>query len=501
MTTLLPASQLFGSQTPRLESWSPGVGSLGPNVVELAHKARLDLFPWQSYVTTNAMQVDDEGLWTSPDVCLICTRQNGKGSILAARELYGLFVLGENIFHSAHEFKTSAEAYKRLCSYIKSQPWLLKRVAKFNNSHGQEGIEMLPSKENDWHGNQLKFIARTAGSGRGFDKVDLIILDEAYNLQESAMSALIPTQMVSNNPQTWYTSSAVNQEQHQNGLILTALRNRGVAGEEGLAFFEWSAEEVDDFDAPETHAKANPSYGRLIFDRDIRKARRGLTRKSFGVETLGIGDWPEVNPDAEAYFDLEQWAAMEDLDPQLIGQVALGVAMSDDRKWVTIAAAQRTSNGCIHLEVGYHEAPSKSAVDRIMRLISAWNPCCLVLRGGSAPEMALATDLLAEKIEPEKATTVQFTQACGGFYDDATNGLLSQVNDPRLTAALSGAHSKENGGVPEALPGGVVSPLYAAVLARWGLLMFGTAVYVPPAPAGGDLDEDVNEELDVFAAF
>jgi hypothetical protein len=54
-----------------------------------------------------------DGKWAAFEVGLNVARQNGKGSILEARELAGLFLLGERlIIHSAHEFATSLEAFR-----------------------------------------------------------------------------------------------------------------------------------------------------------------------------------------------------------------------------------------------------------------------------------------------------------------------------------------------------------------------------------------------------
>jgi hypothetical protein len=41
----------------------------------------------------------------SSDVGLVVPRQNGKGTILEARELAGLFLFGESILHTSHEFR------------------------------------------------------------------------------------------------------------------------------------------------------------------------------------------------------------------------------------------------------------------------------------------------------------------------------------------------------------------------------------------------------------
>jgi hypothetical protein len=55
-------------------------------------------------------------------------RQNGKGEVLMARELFGMFELGEmSIVHSAHEFKTSERHFRGCEAVIKRCPELLAR--------------------------------------------------------------------------------------------------------------------------------------------------------------------------------------------------------------------------------------------------------------------------------------------------------------------------------------------------------------------------------------
>jgi hypothetical protein len=122
-------------------------------------------------------------------------------SVLEARELAGLYLFDEAlILHSAHEFKTAAEAFRRILSLIQNTPDLDRLVQRIRTSHGDEGIELRS-------GQRLRFVARSTGSGRGFSG-DCVILDEAYRLPNSAMAALLPTMAARPNPQLWYTSSA-----------------------------------------------------------------------------------------------------------------------------------------------------------------------------------------------------------------------------------------------------------------------------------------------------
>ena len=55
--------------------------------------------------------IREDGRWQTREVGVNVPRQNGKGEILIARELFGLFELGERlVIHTAHEFKTSARS-------------------------------------------------------------------------------------------------------------------------------------------------------------------------------------------------------------------------------------------------------------------------------------------------------------------------------------------------------------------------------------------------------
>ena len=79
-------------------------------------------------------------------------RQNGKGEILIARELFGLFELGERlVIHTAHEFKTSAEHFQRFEAVIRGVPGVAfagcigRRRAGWTGSghaHGDESITL-----------------------------------------------------------------------------------------------------------------------------------------------------------------------------------------------------------------------------------------------------------------------------------------------------------------------------------------------------------------------
>jgi hypothetical protein len=136
-----------------------------------------------------------DGKWAAFEVGVEVAAQNGKGAILEARELAGLFLLGERlIIHSAHQFDTSLEAFRRLLCLIEDTPDFDRRVQRVSRSHGEEGIELKNRQ-------RIRFRTRTKGGGRGFSG-DCLILDEAMILPESAHGALLPTLSARPNPRS-----------------------------------------------------------------------------------------------------------------------------------------------------------------------------------------------------------------------------------------------------------------------------------------------------------
>ncbi|MGI5222182.1 hypothetical protein [Nocardia sp. CA-290969] len=494
---------LTGRQEPEHLSEFEGDDKHGLDAVELGRRCRKPQMPWQVSALLAILRMT-AGAWTHPDVCLIVPRQNGKTLILVIRCLFGLFVLGERIIYSSQRWPTAEDAYKRLWAIIVARPSLRRRVVKNTCSQGMGYIELKS-------GAKIAFITRSNDAGRGLDEVDLVVYDEAYNLTGGQIDALSWTQMASRNPQTIYASSAVNADKHPNGLILAGVRRRGLAGDEGLYFAEFAAPEDMPRDSLETARMANPSYGVIQTDAKIRKALRGCTNEerwtSYGVEALGWGQWPAEEEDHEAVIDPEVWSDMTETAPSLRGQIALALDRTPDGRYWALAAAQATTDGRTHLEIGYFQsATHDEAIAYLLAVVEAWDPCVLVIDRKS-PAAALEAKLLAVGIEPEMTAAPQMAVACQGFYDDAVASLLSHTGQKILTDAVATAAKRIMPGGDWAwdrTAGGVIAPLVAATLARWGLLTFGLTVSPPASPSTGSTTTAdrprSSGELDVFAA-
>ncbi|MGP4048774.1 terminase [Streptomyces sp. 2A115] len=469
----------YGNQRPRIFT-VPGLAlsSAGQEAVDLAARAGLKLDPWQQHILDQGMGERADGNWASAEVCVNVPRQNGKGGVIEARELWGLFIGGERmILHSAHEFKTAKAAYKRIENLIRGCPDLHKRVKIYRKTVGDESIELHSGQE-------LRFIARSGGSGRGFT-ADCIILDEDMILGEDAMAALAPTLAAVANPQTWYLGSAGIGHQ---SVQLGRLRRRALAAQEtgipdpALAYFEWSINEHrdecttgctehDDLAAVGSILRANPAVGYRLTLEKCANERLMLGDALYAQERLGVGEYPADGTDTWQVIGEDAWRALAAAESKPDGQVVFAIDMTPERSHAAIAVAGRWRGGT-HVEVVEHRPGTGWILDRAEELHKKWKPRCWVVDAGG-PAGSLIEDLadrLGVEIVSPKAREV--AAACGQFYDAVTEQALSHLDQAPMATALAGAQKRPLGDAWAWARRGVnvdISPLVASTLAKWGL--------------------------------
>lgn len=464
-------SELQGAQRPRICSAPDFASTTGDEAIELAAMAGLHLDPWQQFVLATALGERPDGKWAAPQVGLVVPRQNGKGALLEARELAGLFLLKEPmIIHSAHQFDTSLEAFRRLRFLIENTPELSKKVKRIVQSHGEEGIELK-------HGSRIRFRTRTRGGGRGFS-AECVILDEAMFLPESVFAAIFPVVSAQPNPQLWFTGSAVDREVHEDGIVFARARERGIGGDGRLAFFEWSLDydRVDEVDEsvltdPEAWAEANPGLGIRISPEHVADEERAMDARTFAVERLGVGDWPDTEA-AQHVIDMQLWGGLEDADSQPVDPLIFVPDVAPDRSKASIDVAGRRADGLVHLEVADRGAGAGWVPDRLQALVEkhGGEVCC----DGIGPVAALIPELESRGLQVQKLTSQEMAQACGVFFDTVEAHNLRHLGQPELTAALKGAAkrplgdawawSRKNSGVD-------ITPLVAGTVAVWKIAM------------------------------
>jgi len=441
---------------PRVFTLPDSVSSSGREAVELAASVGLHLDPWQQLALEHGLGESAGGKWSAFEVALIVGRQNGKGSILEARELAGLFLFDEQlILHSAHQFKTAAEGFRRILTLVENTDWMRKRIKTVTRSHGDEGIELT-------NGQRLRFVARSRTSGRGFTG-DCLILDEAFNLDSDDMAALLPTLGARPNPQIWYASSAGMSTSSQ----LAAVRERGLAGGDGsLCYMEWSADPGASLDDPAAWAAANPALGIRISAEHVARERAALPDVEFARERLGI--WaPSGGNDV---INQASWLACSDPDSVPLDPVVFAVDVGPDAASAAISVAGMTAEGFTHVETVATGSGMGWVADKLTGLAEKWTPAGIVIDAKSAG--AALVDQLADAFTVIVTNADQLADACAMFQTAAHEGSLRHRGEPSLNLALANARRRplgERWAWSRKGSSHDITPLVAATLAAYGL--------------------------------
>jgi hypothetical protein len=446
----------LATRRPRIQTLpADAVSSDGEDACRLAESAGVILDDWQRLAIGTMLSRRADGLWAAFEHGTVVSRQQGKGEVILVRQLAGLFLLDEDlILSSAHEFRTANEAFLRIVGVVENTPHLKAEVRSIRYANGEQGIELRT-------GQRLKFVARTRGGGRGMS-ADCVILDEAYNLGDDQMAALLPTLSARPNPQIIYASSA--------GMVtsvqLHRLRKRAIDGELGrMCYLEWSASPDDDATDPATWAKANPALGVRVSAETIQAEMRTMSPQAFARERLGIFD---TEDGAGGEIALDAWQSLVDPASEIVGSPTIALDVSPERDWASFAAAGKRADGLDHVEVIDRRPGTGWVVDRAVELAAKWSVPIVV--DPSSPAGNLLGDLSAANVKTDELSRKDHAQACGALVDAVRNESLRHLGQPSLLAALTGAQKRTTGDVWMWSRTGShvdITPLVAATLALW----------------------------------
>lgn len=402
------------------------VSTKGDDAVEFLRLCGITLDEWQELVLRESLNVDDRDKWAATEIGLLVSRQQGKTVVAEARELVGLFMLGEQLqVHQAQMFATAKESFLRQCARIKRCPDLLDMVSKFRSGNDNVGIELVS-------GARLLYQARGPDSLRGFS-IDLLVLDEAYALTPEVMAAALHATSAMRNPQIWYCSSTGREDSD----ILFNLRERALARAPRVGLWEWKADDGCDPKDEEQWAKANPALGiRLSRDFIITEGESGRWGKEFQRERLGL--WADNS--LRDVIPKALWDACEDEDSLIVGDdLIAAVDVAPWRDHASVAMCGVTGSGRRQVEVVESAEGTDWIVDYIKKLyMSSQPPLRVVIQGGGAPGSLIAP-LQQAGVELLVFGQADIGRATGEFYDAVRDGNMRHLGDPLLAKALDNA--------------------------------------------------------------
>ena len=372
----------MGSQEPSARVCPEYLQSDGMDASKILNIGGMVLDPWQSDVLDDWMARTPSGRW----MCKTCggsvPRQNGKTALISGRAETGMVLFNEQVIYTAHLQKTATETFEEMASFFDTKA-LRKYLKDIKTALGREQI-ILKS------GARVKFLARTRNGGRG-QHGDLLIFDEAQELDSDAQASFIPAISASLNPQTIYVGTP--PDPNAEGIVFRGIRDKALKGEtKTTAWFEFSVDEIGDVTQKERWAKANPALGRRILLSTVEGECEQMDADTFARERLGW--WTPVATHKTEYAISEKaWdsCASEALKPE--GKTAYGVKFSPDGSEVCLCGAVEDSDGIVRVSL-----IDRRPMGQGTQWLADWlnerskKACCVVIDGRNG------VDVLIDKI-------------------------------------------------------------------------------------------------------
>jgi hypothetical protein len=329
---------------------------------------------------------------------------------------------------------------------------------------------------------------------------DVNIIDETFAYTPEQHAALLYTLSARPNPQLIYTSSPPLKGDQAPKMY--ELRRRGDPSaprtpEDGpwtqdpsLGYRDWGhAGDLEnplvDIDSMEVAAAANPALGvdrpsalaLETFERELASDRAGYPRERLGI-------WPREVRSEGSRIDARLWASLGDPQSRRAGDVALAIAVAQDRSWSALAVCGLREDKLRHWEVIDHrrgqpdwvvarveEFRQKHGRDLIGVAVDERGPA-----GSLVPALERAGITRPEKADkPQRGdlavlTAGDMAAAFGILMDHVTGKRARHRDDPRLNTALSAAGTRVIGDGAEAWGrkgAGDITCLEAVTIADW----------------------------------
>ena len=424
--------------------------TIADEVADLAEAVGYDIAEPERHALRALLPQAADGDWIGLESGIVAPRQNLKTATMIACALHDTFVQGvERVVWTAHEFKTSSDAFRDFRQIIEGHDWLASEVLAIRTANGKEGFDLR-------NGARLDVLARTGKSGRGMASPRLY-LDEALYLQGQMIGSIIPIMSARPNAHIVYGSSPGLPSSR----VLRELRERGRSGRDPyLGWIEWSQDQqpcaderclhrpgtpgcwLDDMDAV---LAVNCAAGRRISHEYLEQER--LTLASAPVEYLrermGVWEDPATADDGLA-FPPAGWdeCAAEDMgDPLDLAATVLVVDVSWDRATASVGAAWRAEDGVTCVRVVASMDPSQ-----VVEWMAARSyPQAVGLQSQGAPVSSLLAELQALPINVVPMTGADMAKACGSMFDAIRSRMVRHDGDPHLRQQVAVAVPKRLG--------------------------------------------------------
>lgn len=384
---------MIGAQTPRISVEPPRISTDGEGAAMLMAEYGFPLDPWQRMILDCWLGRDERREYTVTSGGLACPRQNGKNGCLDSRELYGLSVKGEKILHTAHQTATVKKSFRRLESIFtdRRHPEICAIVKDIRYTNGEEAIYLT-------NGGGIEYSTRTRQRARGFDGVSLVVFDEAQELTDDQVDAIMATLAASSTGTRQILYTGTPPYPGAPGMVFrrrraVCLTNPGAHD----AWHEWSieAESVEKIDLTDRKLwyATNPALGIRLTEAFTAEELSTQSPDGFARERLGW--WSPILTQAADYaIDAKAWDACRSEAQKPEGKTAYGVKFSVDGAEVCLCGAVIPQNGKARISI-IERRPTGRGIAWLSEWINERSKAasCVVIDGRNG------ADLLVENIK------------------------------------------------------------------------------------------------------
>ena len=323
-----------GSQEPRIKVEPDRTETDGGDAALLMREYGYQLDEWQQNVL-DCWLGKYKGAYNVTSAGLALPRQNGKNVCLEAREFFGLVVNGERILHTAHQVRTSKKSFRRLAAMFtdKKHPEIIDEVKQIRFTNGEECIELN-------NGGVIEFSARSRQAARGFDGISLVVYDEAQELTDDQVEAIMATLSASSTGTRQIIYTGTPPYPGCPGEVFKRRRNICIddPGKHD-SWHEWSVsgDSIGDINIEDVSLwyMSNPALGIRLTEDFTLEEMRSMSADGFARERLGW--WAlEIKHHDEYAIPVEIWDACKSNEMKPNGRTAYGIKFSADGSMVAL---------------------------------------------------------------------------------------------------------------------------------------------------------------------
>lgn len=453
----------MGSQTPTRRICPEYDISDGPTATKLLRIGGTILDPWQDDLLNDWMALNPSGLYVCKTCGISIPRQNGKSGELQGRAEAGMIKRREKIVYTAHLQKTATETFEEMAVFFDSRQ-LRKYVKDIKTALGREQIILK-------NGARVKFLARTRNGGRG-QHGDVLMFDEAQELDADQQASFLPAISASLNPQTIYAGTP--PDPNTPGDVFKKIRTRAINGQTTTAsWVEFSVDAIGDVTDVKRWAATNPALGRRILLSTIEGECEQMDPDTFARERLGWWAPEQIKEEVPTVISEDDWDACASFEPKPEGRTAYGIKFSADGSEVVLCGAVVPKEGKARITL-IDRKPTGLGTQWLADWLNARykKAACVVIDGRNG------VDVLIDKISSTWKYKGSVVRPTAKDAIAAVSCLMDGLNEQTLTwyapqedlknSAITSTKRKIGSAGGWGFGGDDSTPIEACALALWG---------------------------------